>query len=74
MKKVIAKKQLLKDVPELLAEWDFEKNSVLQLNINELFCGSSKKVWWKCKLGHSWEACIADRAKGSGCPYCSNKK
>ena len=30
-----------------------------------------KKVRWKCKLGHSWDALIGNRSKGSGCPVCS---
>lgn len=34
---------------------------------------NSKKIWWKCELGHEWEATIASRTTGrpSGCPYCS---
>jgi hypothetical protein len=32
---------------------------------------SNKKKKWKCSLGHSWSATIADRASGHGCPSCS---
>ena len=35
---------------------------------------SSKKFPWKCKRGHKWEATVAHRTNGRGCPYCSNKK
>jgi hypothetical protein len=35
---------------------------------------SSKKLLWKCLKGHSWEARLADRATGGGCPYCSGRK
>jgi len=32
---------------------------------------SNKKVGWKCTFGHSWEASVANRTNGTGCPYCS---
>lgn len=35
---------------------------------------SSKKVWWRCDKGHEWEAIIASRTNGAGCPYCSHRK
>ena len=54
--------------PELIKEWDFEKNSPLK--IESLTKGSTKKVWWKCSKGHEWQAVIRDRNKGSGCPEC----
>ena len=39
-----------------------------------LHYGTNKKMKWKCKQGHSWEASVSSRAKlGRGCPYCSNK-
>ena len=34
---------------------------------------SNKKVWWKCSLGHEWQATIHNRSKGKRCPYCSNR-
>lgn len=36
--------------------------------------GSKKKVWWICSSKHEWEALIASRNRGNGCPYCSNQK
>ena len=36
--------------------------------------GSSKKMRWKCHLGHNWNAVINDRTKGNKCPYCTNRK
>lgn len=56
--------------PKLAAQWDFEKNSVLP---SEVSAGSNKKVWWKCEHGHSWEAIIASRVRGNGCPYCAGR-
>jgi hypothetical protein len=36
--------------------------------------GSSKKVSWKCRNGHTWEAPPGRRTSGgAGCPYCSNR-
>ena len=58
--------------PELLEEWDYEKNK----DVNPLFVhhGSTKKVWWKCsKCGYEYEAPIARRDKGSGCRKCADK-
>jgi len=59
--------------PALLAEWHWGKNI---LTPDQVTLKSSKSVWWKCKTNpaHEWEARIANRAKGSGCPYCSGKK
>lgn len=55
--------------PELLTEWDYEKN--IDLNPNEVLVKSNKKVWWKCpKCGREWQAKIAKRTAGEGCPYC----
>jgi hypothetical protein len=37
--------------------------------------GSHKKLAWKCKLGHRWDAVIASRALNErGCPICANQK
>jgi hypothetical protein len=35
--------------------------------------GSRKKVHWKCESGHTWNAAVADRHRGSGCPVCSGR-
>lgn len=59
--------------PELLEEWDYQKNS--ELNPSQLLPGSGKKAWWKCsQCGHEWETIIANRTKGHGCPKCSKRK
>lgn len=34
---------------------------------------SHKKVWWQCRRGHEWEAVVASRNRGIGCPYCHSK-
>ncbi len=58
--------------PELLAEWNTTKNGLL--TPYDVTPGSGKKVWWKCSLGHEWQATIASRVNGNGCPYCSNQR
>lgn len=63
-------KKYIADKPELLEEWDYEKN--VDLYPLDVTVGSHKKAWWLCKKqGHSWEAVVKNRAKGIGCPYCS---
>lgn len=59
--------------PELLEEWDFEKNG--DLNPYLLSAHNGRKVWWLCKkCGHSWEAYISNRTdKGCGCPICKKE-
>jgi hypothetical protein len=38
-----------------------------------LTAGSSRKVAWRCDVGHSWDAPVYSRADGNGCPICANK-
>lgn len=57
--------------PELVDEWDFEKNK--DFSPYAIGYGSSKKVWWKCEYGHEWITSVANRTgvHSTGCPYCS---
>ena len=66
-------KRYVSDNAQLMAEWNFEKNNELNFDPKALTLGSGKKVWWKCSKGHEWQATIANRAKGSSCPYCSGR-
>ena len=60
--------------PQLISEWNFDKNAEL-CSPNEVTSNSSKKVWWKCKEGHEWQAIIRNRTiNHSGCPYCAGRK
>lgn len=54
----------------ILKEWNYGKNDTIPEKMSH---ANSKKIWWKCELGHEWEATIASRTTGrpSGCPYCS---
>ena len=57
--------------PTLAEEWNYEKNT--GLTPMDILPSSNKKVWWKCPKGHEWVTSVANRSKGNGCPYCSNK-
>ena len=57
--------------PLLAQEWS-EKN---KLKPTEISVASHKKIIWKCKHGHEWEASVKSRTiNGTGCPYCSHNK
>lgn len=59
--------------PKLVDEWNYEKNG--SLKPDEVTSGSNKSVWWKClQYHHEWRADVVNRVKGTGCPYCSNRK
>ena len=54
--------------PHIAIEWNYDRNANLP---EHYFPFSSKKVWWKCKYGHEWEATIANRTYfGTNCPTC----
>lgn len=62
---------LIEKMPELAKQWHPTRNK--DISLNDVTCGSGKKVWWKCSNGHEWQAIIGDRARGNGCPYCAGK-
>ena len=68
----MSKKIYLIDNEELMKEWNKEKNGLL--NPKLLTLKSHKKIWWRCKNGHEWQVSIDSRSKGTGCPYCSNRR
>ena len=69
----MANKRLLSvERPDLLAEWDYEKNALV-CSPDEIATCSNKKVWWRCSFGHSWQATVNNRINGTGCPYCSGR-
>lgn len=58
----------------LISEWDFDKNKI---SPNEISYGSSKKVWWRCEKGHSFDMSPKTRTRKGmeqNCPYCSNRR
>ncbi len=54
--------------PEIAAEWDYEKN---ELTPDQVTSMTNKRVWWKCKHGHSYQKIVSNRTQhGQGCPVC----
>ena len=58
--------------PTLATEWNYEKNGTLKPE--NFTANSGQKVWWKCSKGHEWQAIIANRNKGVGCPICNSER
>lgn len=70
----MSKRVLSDERPDLLSEWDYEKNSSI-CSPTEIAVGSNKKVWWKCARGHSYQQTVDKKtARQYGCPICSGKK
>ena len=63
---------LLKDTAELMKEYNYEKNS--NVDLDTLLLGSNKKIWWRCSKNHEWDDSPAHRAQGRKCPFCSNRR
>ena len=70
----MSEKQNIVSYPDLLAEWDWEKNNAIGLQPESISLGSVKKAYWKCKFGHKWEATPNNRSRGQGCPVCAGRK
>jgi len=49
--------------PELVAEWDFERNG--DLGPDGIVFGSARKVWWRCGYGHAWQISAYNRTGGA---------
>ena len=64
--------------PELVKEWDFEKNK--DIKPTDVTAGANKAVWWKLNYYDAisgrvytfeWKAYISQRSQGAGCPQLS---
>lgn len=63
----------LSNVPELLVEFNHQKNLAKPSDINAN-SGAVHKYWWICENSHEWEANMRDRyQRNNKCPYCSGK-
>lgn len=59
--------------PAIAAQWHPTKNG--QLTAQALSPYSNRRVWWRCDLGHDFQAMVSARTRNSsGCPYCAGKK
>jgi uncharacterized protein YchJ len=60
-------------VPKVAREWHPTKNGALRPK--DVVPGSRKQAWWRCHVGHEWQASMIQRTqKGYGCPYCSGHR
>lgn len=53
--------------PQLVDEWAVELN---ESPMESFMPGSHFKAFWRCPIGHEWQADIANRVAGRGCPEC----
>ena len=57
--------------PALARQWHPIKNG--KLTPQDVVPGTRRKVWWRCEKGHEWQAAVASRVNGMGCPVCAGK-
>lgn len=68
----IKEKSIATETPDLLSEWDYDKNG----NIKPEFVSSNSgmKYYWICPVcGYSYLSAPASRNRGTGCPACAGK-
>ncbi len=63
---------LASTMPALSAQWNWERNGTL--TPADVVSGTRRKVWWRCEKGHEWQAAVASRANGTGCPVCTGRR
>lgn len=68
----LAENSMLKNYPEMIHVWDFEKNHELDLDIHKVTKGSNKKVHWKCQYGHTWIKTINAQVRKNQCKFCKD--
>lgn len=67
------KSNLVELYPEISKEWNYSKNTAL--NLEDMKFGSDLKVWWLCKNGHEYQQKINNRTlRNRNCPFCSGRK
>lgn len=58
--------------PALVPEWNTELNTLTPSDVSP---GTPKVVWWNCPAGHDpYEAQVARRHRGQGCPACGEER
>ncbi|MCI8414685.1 MAG: zinc-ribbon domain-containing protein [Ruminiclostridium sp.] len=70
---VAGENDLASAYPAVAREWDHARNTPLTPET----CppSSNRRVWWRCSLGHSYQAAVGARTvNGSDCPYCTGRK
>lgn len=70
---VAGRNDLATKQPELLKEWDYNRNKDIVPNL--VAVRSQHKYWWICPEGHkSYLASPSHRVEGTGCPICAKKR
>ena len=68
---VMTNGSLADNYPEIAVEWHYVKNG--DETPEHISAGCNEKFWWKCrKCGNEWQARIANRKNGTGCPECAS--
>ena len=57
--------------PQLVKEWDYEKN--YPLRPDDIKASSNQKYYWICPKGHSYKSTANHRTCDRGCPVCVGK-
>ncbi len=64
---------LASNYPAVAAQWHPSKNG--KLTPENCSPASNRRVWWRCSLGHEYQAAVGARTvNGSDCPYCAGRK
>ena len=60
--------------PDLLCDWDYNKNEKNKIYPDKVHVTSMKSAWWKCHVcGYEWKATLYARCgKNQGCNVCSS--
>ncbi|WP_442929099.1 zinc-ribbon domain-containing protein [Mycobacterium sp. MS1601] len=62
-------RSLASELPDLAKQFHPRRNGAL--TPGSVHPGNNEKFWWLCPdCGHEWEAVLASRAAGRGCPPC----
>ena len=72
-KLVVRSTSLARRRPDLLKEWDWERNK--KMTSGSVSIGSNRVVWWRCPEGseHVWRASVKSRTqKNNKCPVCQS--
>ena len=56
--------------PEIARQWNYKRNGGL-VPSQVKFTSRAAKYWWICDQLHEWEASLASRNNGNGCPDCA---
>lgn len=67
-----ANKQILVGYNDLASTHEDLARELVDLDPTKITSGSNSKQKWRCSAcGHEWNAIVANRSKGSGCPKCN---